>query len=736
MKKTARPRLRALAAAALASTALGGLPAAASAVVSTGHSGWAWTNPSPQGEDIGDVSFVGGNGYAVGGYGTLLRSNDSGQTWVGLPSTTVQNLTRVMSVGEAGFVTAGGCAVRRSTDGGATIASIDVGGGDQGCGTAVRAVAFSDPMNGLVVFENGIVLATADGGVSLARRTPVPGLPTDVVATAVGTAYSTSNDSIYRTTDAGNSWTLVAQTPRSTVPFVPPRTLRSITFPSATVGYAVGDAGTVMKTIDGGVTWAAVPPPAPALDLQRVRCADENLCLMTTTAGATLVRTADGGTTFTQVTAAGSPIRGVAFASPTRAIAAGAGGVTVVSDDGGATWHPVGTSFTSELTSIVARPGAFGYGVGLNTIALTGNGGESWTTFGIPTPLSIQVAAFVDPLTGYSQDSGGTLRRTANGGATWQVLDPGPASGLYQDIVPLSAGRVLVITPTRIGRSTDGGQSFSLVDDRALTRSRVIRDGIHKTVSGGSRVFIIGKRGILRSADAGLRWTELPLPSATGRPPTIAVADCAVPATCWIVTTGSRMYRTSNYGRRWVDVTPSVGLPMRNVRRLALGSPSEAFLALQGSGSLLAINGVVLHTGDNGATWAPQLLEAQPLTALDAVPGRAWALAGTTRALTTVSGGSVGVASTLTIRPSTRRFTRVPSVVTITGRLTDARGGEQVALHATGFPARTITVSSGGSFTALYRLRRTTTFVAQWAGDGVRDGDGTLPLVVERRPAP
>jgi hypothetical protein len=315
------------------------------------------------------------------------------------------------------------------------------------------------------------------------------------------------------------------------------------------------------------------------------------------------------------------------------------------------------------------------------------------------------------------------------------VLDPGPASGLYQDIVPLSGGRVLVVTASRIGRSTDGGQSFALVDDRVLTRSRVIRDGIHRTVAGGSRIFIIGKRGILRSADAGLRWTELPLPSATGRPPTIAVGDCALPATCWLVTTGSRMYRTSNYGRRWVEVTPSVGLPMRVVRRLAAGGPGEAFLALQPSGNLLGLQGVILRTGDNGATWALQYLEAQPLTAVDAVPGRAWALAGSTRVLTTASGGTVGVPSTLTIRASTRRFSRVPSVVTVTGRLSDARGGEQVSLYATGFPPRAITVASGGSFTALYRLRRTTTFVAHWAGDGVRDGDGTPPLVVERRPA-
>jgi hypothetical protein len=38
-----------------------------------------------------------------------------------------------------------------------------------------------------------------------------------------------------------------------------------------------------------------------------------------------------------------------------------------------------------------------------------------------------------------------------------------------------------------------------------------------------------------------------------------------------------------------------------------------------------------------------------------------------------------------------------------------------------------------GTFTARYRLKRDTTFVAQWAGDGARDGDGTRALEVARR---
>src|SRR5437763_14347856 len=150
MRQIASRRPRALAAAALAAAALAALPAAASAVVSTGHSGWAWSNPLPQGEDIADLAFSGPTGYAVGGFGTLLKTADGGETWAGLPAATAQAFSRVIAL-PSGFVASGGCVVRRSLDGSGAISRIDVGGGDAGCGSAVHAVAFADPLNGLVV---------------------------------------------------------------------------------------------------------------------------------------------------------------------------------------------------------------------------------------------------------------------------------------------------------------------------------------------------------------------------------------------------------------------------------------------------------------------------------------------------------------------------------------------------------------------------------------------------------
>ena len=56
---------------------------AADAAVGTGHSGWQWGNPQPQGNTLHDVDFAGGAGYAVGSFGTILKTTDSGVNWVG-----------------------------------------------------------------------------------------------------------------------------------------------------------------------------------------------------------------------------------------------------------------------------------------------------------------------------------------------------------------------------------------------------------------------------------------------------------------------------------------------------------------------------------------------------------------------------------------------------------------------------------------------------------------------------
>lgn len=287
------------------------------------------------------------------------------------------------------------------------------------------------------------------------------------------------------------------------------------------------------------------------------------------------------------------------------------------------------------------------------------------------------------------------------------------------------------MTANGVARSLDGGEDFSLVASPVLRRSAVIRRGIFDAGGAGRRAFIVGRTGLLVTADAGATWTRPRLPRVGGRAPTIAHADCIAPGTCWIVTTGSRAYRTSTRGRRWVEVTHSLGVPIRTIAGIAAAGPSQAYVTLR-STPASGFQGIVLHTADAGLSWTPELVGRDVVGALDAVAGRAWALAGAGRIFTTTTGGRTAVPGTLALRAS-RSVIRRPATITITGRLAGARGGEQVTLYASRLPARVLTVASNGSFSTTLRIVRTTTVVAQWSGDGVRSGDGTRALVIRRR---
>ena len=115
-------RLRWGGTAALAACALAALPAAATASVQVGSSGWQWGNPLPQGNTLRAMSFAGATGYAVGDFGTLLKHDRRrATTWSGLLAGTFTNLTEVQAIDANAVFAGGGCVARRSTDGGAQL---------------------------------------------------------------------------------------------------------------------------------------------------------------------------------------------------------------------------------------------------------------------------------------------------------------------------------------------------------------------------------------------------------------------------------------------------------------------------------------------------------------------------------------------------------------------------------------------------------------------------------------
>lgn len=197
-----------------------------------------------------------------------------------------------------------------------------------------------------------------------------------------------------------------------------------------------------------------------------------------------LLRSADGGLTWTVAHGAGAPVLTIAF-SPSKTsglvLAGLSGGGALASRDDGVTWGSVtGLSgrtvrvFAFALTFVVAGTdhGVFASADGLN-----------WRQSGLPNISigALTVAAVHDPARlvagSYVPVRGGPLFQSIDGGVTWVPLKAGISGNVVSSLAagplpPTSTIRPLVVgTPTGLFTSADNGRTFVPVSGGGLLPS-------------------------------------------------------------------------------------------------------------------------------------------------------------------------------------------------------------------------------------------------------------------------
>jgi photosystem II stability/assembly factor-like uncharacterized protein len=711
----------------LAAVALLATADAAAGSVGVGHSGWFWSTPLPQGNSLDALDFDGERGYAAGEFGTLLRSDDGGTTWTALSTGITDDLARVRAIGDSSIVVAGGCTVRRSDDGGLSFRRLAWTASERGCRSSVVGLSFPSPDIGYLVLDDGRLYRSGDGGTSWSRMADLPiGSGADVLATDAWfpTTFAgvvTTADGIYRTNDAGGSWARVAERPGG---------FAAVTFPNPFVGYAIGDGGAVYRSSDGGASWSAVasPPGKPAL--AAIDCAAGRACIATTVDGDRVASTLDSGATWRLDSIGAAGARAVAFTSPTHAVAAGAAGAILLSDDRGATWSSIGSSLGGGFTRLCGSSGSLAFAIGARgALARTTDGGLTWLRLEAPSAEDLADVSFVDESTGFALDEDGSLFRTDDGGSSWRALDTG-TKARPQAVLALDSERILLIGPRGLRRSRDGGQRFVRVGKRRVKRLLFGAD------HAGGWVFAYGPRGIFASRDGGSRWRRLRRPDH--RP--LAAIDFVGPHRGFALGKGGRIWRTRNRGRSWREV---VATGTDGGTELAFSSRRDGYVVAndlffaRGSGR----PDTVLRTTDGGHTWRPQLVaDSSAINAVLATREKTdLLLAGDSEIFATSTGGDAGARSSLRLRRH-RPLAR-PGRVHITGVLRPALAGEEVIVskaianwrHRRGdidWGFKTARVRADGSFETSWPIRRTSLFVAQWTGDGRRMSAGSRALRV------
>lgn len=303
-------------------------------------------------------------------------------------------------------------------------------------------------------------------------------------------------------------------------------TFRGVSAVDAQTAWVSGSRGTVLRTGDGGVTWANVSPSgAETLDIRDVDAIDAQTAYALSIGNgdqSRIFKTTDAGKSWaTQFVSpdADAFFDAMAFWNADRGLAfsdsAGGRHRILTTDDGGKTWVRLALD---QVPAALENEGAFaasgtnvavwgtqhawiGTGAAATARVLrTNDGGRTWAVSNTPLaagPTSgIYSIAFRDALHGivvggdYSKedDAINNVAVTSDGGVTWTlVLGLG---GFRSVVTPLPGGtgrRWLALGPSGADRTEDDGRTWTPVEVpvRGLHTFSLARAGVIGWAAGG-----------------------------------------------------------------------------------------------------------------------------------------------------------------------------------------------------------------------------------------------------------
>lgn len=195
-----------------------------------------------------------------------------------------------------------------------------------------------------------------------------------------------------------------------------------------------------------------------------------------------------------------------------RLVAVGEQGSIIYSDDRGASWSMAKAPGTALLTALYFVDPRHGWAVGHDLrILATVDGGRTWSQQHAAPQESRPLLDiwFRNPREGYAVGAYGALLATTDGGASWQSRQqPEDDRHLYA-VLGLPDGTLLVAGETgTLRRSVDGGLTWQPI----ATPYAGSFFGLLALPDDGLLLF--GLRGhILRSSDRGAHWDDIPSPT-------------------------------------------------------------------------------------------------------------------------------------------------------------------------------------------------------------------------------
>lgn len=332
--------------------------------------------------------------------------------------------------------------------------------------------------------------------------------------------------------------------------------LNSVHFHNDMIGWAVGDSGTIIGTLDGGANW---------------------LC-------------ATSGTT--------NKLNSVYFINSLTGWAAGNGGVVLKTTNGGLNWTTLSSGTTSNINTIYFPTSDTGYYSGnfpLGTSKTT-NGGTSWTILGIPYGSGIY---FSSGKVGLVTENSSFLSKTSNGGASWSA-NTAPGNPENQNAISFINASTGWTTgkSNRAYKTTNGGTNWTIQTNSASVFATFYGvdfiDDMKGFIAGYSGFFNGDSAMVYATTNGGSNWVA----QTTGIKKTLKDVDFVNASTGWIVGDQGLILKTTNAGASY-----SKQLIQYDPLFLPTYSLNDVCFVNEITGYSVGYGGYVNKTTDGGESW-------------------------------------------------------------------------------------------------------------------------------------